>query len=518
MYRTFGESSGGPIGRGKSMQDYIVKMRGITKEFPGVKALDKVDFSLKSGEVLALLGENGAGKSTLMKVLSGVYQRDAGKIEIFGKEVGHWDNTKAQEAGVAIIHQELNMCSHLTVAQNIFLGREKTFSGVIDNRSMKKETADILGNLNMDLDPDELVGNLPVSKQQMVEIAKALSVNAKVLIMDEPTSALTSKEINDLFGIIRKLKSQGCGIVYISHRLEELQHIVDRVTIMRDGTHIKDMDFDNDKMDEIIANMVGREIKEKFPRVECDRGKTVLEVKNLNAGKMVKNISFTLHEGEIVGMAGLMGAGRTETTRALFGIDKKDSGEVYLDGKPVLIHNPMDAIAAGIVLAPEDRKKDGLCTRLSIKDNISLPNLDLLCSRLGIVNRKKERTMVNKAVDSLKIKLADVCGDAGGLSGGNQQKVVVGKWLARDSRVVIFDEPTRGIDVAAKVEIYNLMNKLKKEGIAILFVSSEMPEVLGISDRILIMCDGRITGELETKEATQDEILTYATRYEQKIT
>ncbi|MEG1780377.1 MAG: sugar ABC transporter ATP-binding protein [Clostridium sp.] len=499
------------------MNETIVKMKGIVKEFPGVKALDSVDFTLKSGEVLALLGENGAGKSTLVKILSGVYQRDSGEIEVFGHLVGHWDNIKAQEAGIAIIHQELNMCKHLTVAQNIFLGREEVSGGVLNNKKMNTETRAILNSLNMDLNPDMLVGDLPVSKQQMVEIAKALSINAKILIMDEPTSALTSKEIEDLFRIIHMLKEKGCGIVYISHRLEELQHIVDRVTIMRDGCHITDMDFDNGKMDEIISYMVGREIKEKFPRVACEKGKKVLEVKALNAGRMVRDISFELFAGEIVGMAGLMGAGRTETTRAIFGIDDKDSGEIWLDGKQVEIHEPIDAIRAGIVLAPEDRKKDGLCTRLSIKDNISLPNLDILCNKFGVVNKKKELDMTEKAVENLKIKLANVYSDAGGLSGGNQQKVVVGKWLARDSRVVIFDEPTRGIDVAAKVEIYHLMNQLKKEGIAILFVSSEMPEIIGISDRILVMCDGRITGELNTSEATQDQILMYSTRFENKM-
>ena len=338
-----------------------------------------------------------------------------------------------------------------------------------------------------------------------------------ILIMDEPTSALTSKEIDDLFVIIHKLRDEGCGIVYISHRLEELQHIVDRVTIMRDGKFITSGNFTDFSMDEIIANMVGREIKEKFPRVQCERGRKILEVKHLNAGRMVRDVSFDLYEGEIVGIAGLMGAGRTETTRALFGVDPKDSGEVILDGKPVKIHCPMDAIRAGIVLAPEDRKKDGLCTKLSISDNIALPNLDILCNSLGVVNRKKEREMVEKARSNLSIKMASAETDAGGLSGGNQQKVVVAKWLARNSRVVIFDEPTRGIDVAAKVEIYNLMNELKKQGIGVLFVSSEMPEVLGISDRIIVMCDGRVTGELDPRETTQNEVLEYATRFESKI-
>jgi ribose transport system ATP-binding protein len=313
------------------------------------------------------------------------------------------------------------------------------------------------------------------------------------------------------------LRSKGCGIVYISHRLEELQHIVDRVTIMRDGQYITAMNFKDATMDEIIAHMVGREIKEKFPHVECKKGKKIFEVKNLNAGRMVRDINFSLYEGEIVGFAGLMGAGRTETTRAIFGIDPKDGGEIILDGNQVTIRKPEDAIKAGIVLAPEDRKKDGLCTKLSIRHNIALPNLDLICDKLGVVRTKKEEEMCAEAVQNLKIKTPNVDVLAGNLSGGNQQKVVVGKWLARNSRVVIFDEPTRGIDVAAKVEIYHLMNNLKKSGIAVMFVSSEMPEVMGIADRIIVMCDGRITGELAAKGATQNEILTMATQFEKKI-
>lgn len=499
------------------MEEYIVDLDGITKTFPGVVALDNVKFDLKAGEVLALLGENGAGKSTLMKILSGVYTRDRGTMKVFGQEVQDITPKKAQEMGIAIIHQELNMCSHLTVAENIFLGREKTKSGVLSERKMMKEAGAILQKLNIDISPNAIVSDLAVSKQQMVEIAKALSTNAKVLIMDEPTSALTSKEIDDLFRIIRQLKSEGCGIVYISHRLEELQHIVDRVTILRDGQYITSMKFNVDNMEEIITYMVGREIKEKFPKVECEKGKKIFEVRNLNAGKLVRDINFEVFEGEIVGIAGLMGAGRTETTRAIFGVDEKDSGQIFLDGEEVVIHKPEDAIKAGIVLAPEDRKKDGLCTKLSIKDNIALPNLDIICNKMGVVSKKKETDMVNKAVKELKIKLANPDVDAGSLSGGNQQKVVVGKWLARNSRVVIFDEPTRGIDVAAKVEIYNLMNNLKKEGIGVVFVSSEMPEVMGVADRILVMCDGKITGELLVEEASQDKILKYATSFERKV-
>ncbi len=500
-----------------SKKETIVSMKDICKSFPGVKALDHVQFELCSGEVMALLGENGAGKSTLMKILSGVYTRDEGSLTIFGKEYGDLTPKLAQEVGVAIIHQELNMCRHLSVAENIFLGREKKNGIVLANAEMEREAASILNELKIDLDPRQVVGELPVSKQQMVEIAKALSTNARILIMDEPTSALTAKEIDDLFRIIKELRAKGCGIVYISHRLEELQYIVDRVTIMRDGQYITSMDFKDTTMDQIIANMVGREIKEQFPRVSCPKGKKIFEVKNLNAGRMVRDINFSLYEGEIVGFAGLMGAGRTETTRAIFGVDPKDGGEIILDGKTLTITNPKDAIQAGIVLAPEDRKKDGLCTKLSIRHNIALPNLDIICNKLGVVNRKKESEMCSDAVKNLKIKTPDVEINAGNLSGGNQQKVVVGKWLARNSRVVIFDEPTRGIDVAAKVEIYNLMNELKKQGIAVMFVSSEMPEVMGISDRIIVMCDGRITGELDAKGVEQSEILTLATRFEKKI-
>lgn len=498
------------------MGDVIVSMKNITKTFPGVKALDNVNFELRSGEVMALLGENGAGKSTLMKILSGVYTRDSGSMEIFGQEYGDLTPKKAQEIGVAIIHQELNMCRHLTVTENMFLGRELGGRFTLKESEMEAEASRILNDLKIDLDPRQTVGDLPVSKQQMVEIAKALSVNAKILIMDEPTSSLTAKEIDELFRIIRQLKAEGRGIVYISHRLEELQAIVDRVTIMRDGQYITSADFKDMTMDQIIANMVGREIKEQFPRISCEKGEKIFEVKNLNAGRLVRDINFSLYEGEIVGFAGLMGAGRTETTRAIFGVDPKTGGQFFLDGKEVKISCPMDAIRAGIVLAPEDRKKDGLCTKLSIRQNLALPNLDLVCNKLGVISGGREDELCEKAVKDLLIKTPGLEINAGNLSGGNQQKVVVGKWLARNSRVVIFDEPTRGIDVGAKVEIYNLMNKLKREGIAVMFVSSEMPEVLGIADRIIVMCDGRITGEVMAKETTQNEILKYATEFEKK--
>lgn len=501
-----------------SDSQYSVQMRNITKTFPGVRALDDVSFTLRPGEVMALLGENGAGKSTLMKILSGVYTRDSGEILLFGTSIeGDLNPRKAQALGVSMIHQELNMCSHLTVAQNIFLGKELTRGSLLSEREMNQQAKDVLDSLQIDIDPTMVLGSLAVSKQQMVEIAKALQSKAKILIMDEPTSALTSVEITQLFTLIRKLRSTGCSIVYISHRLEELQHIVDRVTIMRDGKFITEQPFSSLTMNQIISYMVGREIKEKFPRIPANRGKLALSIRNLNAGRMVRDISLDLYQGEILGIAGLMGAGRTETTRALFGVDPKESGDIVLEGKAVTITCPEDAIEAGLVLVPEDRKRDGLCIKLSVRENIGLPNLDILCNKAGIINRKRERTMVKKAVQDLGVKLPTSEVDASSLSGGNQQKVVVGKWLARDSKVVIFDEPTRGIDVAAKVEIYHLMNELKQNGIAVMFVSSEMPEILGVSDRILVMCDGRITGELDRSEATQEKIMEYATRFEHKL-
>ncbi|MCR5288379.1 MAG: sugar ABC transporter ATP-binding protein [Treponema sp.] len=500
------------------MADTIVKMEHISKTFPGVKALDNVRFELQSGEVMALLGENGAGKSTLVKILSGVYQRDSGSITIFGDELETVTPTVARQYGVAIIHQELNMCQHLTVAENIFLGREIiNRRGVLDNRLMNEQAKKVLESLSIELDPETLVGDLAVSKQQMVEIAKALSIDAKILIMDEPTSALTEKEIEELFRIIKSLKQKGVGIVYISHRLEELKHIVDRVTIMRDGQFITSGHFSDFTMDQIIAHMVGREIQEKFPHIPAQPTDVIMEVRNLCAGNQVKNVSFTVRKGEILGIAGLMGAGRTETTRAIFGVDKKECGQIYLNGKEVQINCPSDAIKCGIVLAPEDRRKDGLCTKLPVRENIALPNLDFLADKFGIVNTKAEKKLVQQAVDNFSIKLPNAEVNAASLSGGNQQKVVVAKWLSRKSNVVIFDEPTRGIDVGAKVEIYQLMNQLKEKGIGVVYVSSELPEILGMSDRILVMCDGHITGELKREEASQEAILKLATRFEKKV-
>ncbi|MBR0202870.1 MAG: sugar ABC transporter ATP-binding protein, partial [Synergistaceae bacterium] len=387
---------------------------------------------------------------------------------------------------------------------------------------MNKQAVEQLAKLGIhDIDPDEAVGNLTVGRQQMVEIAKALLINAKVLVMDEPSSSLSNAEITEMFRIVRELKAMGTAIVYISHRLQELHHIVDDVTIMRDGKYILEGTFDEltggnpDHMDKIIANMVGHEVTNQFPREDVPKGKKILEVKHLNAGKLVRDVSFEVYEGEVLGFSGLVGAGRTETMRAIFGADVKDSGEILLDGKPLNIYSPGSAIRQGIVLAPEDRKKEGLCTKLSIRDNIALPNLDIITlgSPTGRINKKTENEMIEKGKSSLTIKMAHAEVEAGSLSGGNQQKVVVAKWLARQSRVIIFDEPTRGIDVAAKVEIYEIINELKKQGVGVVIVSSELPEVMGISDRIIVMCNGKITGEVDPRNTTEEEIMTYATRF-----
>lgn len=498
-----------------SESEYAVVMEHITKTFPGVKALDDARLCLKPGEVMALLGENGAGKSTLMKILSGVYTRDSGAISIFGHNVeGDLDTNQARALGVAIIHQELNMCQHLTVAQNMFLGHEIMSGWKLNDAEMNRVARAQLENLGIhDVAPDTIIGELAVGRQQMVEIAKALLAKAKVLVMDEPSSALSNAEIEEMFRIVRELRDEGVAIVYISHRLQELHNIVDSVTIMRDGKYITEGKFADFTMDQIIASMVGREITEQFPRDDFTRGKKALEVRNLRAGRAVKGVSFEAYEGEVLGFSGLVGAGRTETMRAIFGADPKDGGEVILDGKNLKIDSPIDAIRQGIVLAPEDRKRDGLCTKLTIRENISLPNLEFIINAIGQINRTKENEMIEKGKAMLTIKMASADEEAAGLSGGNQQKVVVAKWLARNSRVIIFDEPTRGIDVAAKVEIYEIINQLKKQGVVVIIVSSELPEVMGVADRVLVMCNGRITGEVDPRHTTEQEIMTYATQF-----
>jgi ribose transport system ATP-binding protein len=493
----------------------LVRAEHISKSFSGVAALRDVQFDLQSGEVHALLGENGAGKSTLMKIISGVYTRDSGDFYVKGSRIaGNLSPQSAQSLGIGIIHQELNLCPHLTVAENIFLNRECTVAGVLNSKRQNEESRKYLKTLNLDIDPSTPVRELPVSKQQMVEICKTLSMNARIIIMDEPTSALTEKEIEDLFKVIALLKSEGRGIIYISHRLEELSRIVDRVTILRDGRYVKTLNFAETSLPEIISLMVGRTLTEKFPRIEVARGGKILEVKNLSSpgGVGVKNVSFDLYKGEIIALAGLMGAGRTELVRAVSGADRMSGGEIVLNGQTQRIRKPSDAIKSGLFCAPEDRKKDGLCVKMTLAENITLPSLDIV-SRYGIINRKKEARKSGEMVRSLRIKARNVEQYVRNLSGGNQQKVVVGKWLMRDAQVVIFDEPTRGIDVASKIEIYNIINELKKNGIGVMFVSSELPEVLGMSDRILVMCNGRITADLATRQTNQEEILRYATQY-----
>ena len=499
------------------MGNVLVQMKNISKSFSGTKVLKGVNLELGHGEILALLGENGAGKSTLMKILSGIYSKDSGEIYLDG-ELCHFQNPKeAQNKGVAIIHQEMNLCNDLSVSENIFLGREVMEGLSLNHKKMDEEAQKILDDLGISMKSTELAGDLKVSEQQMVEIAKALSQDAKVLIMDEPTSALSRKEIEDLFRVIRKLRDEGRGIIYISHRLDELRAIVDKVSILRDGENVISGDLKDFSIDDIIRHMVGREIQDKFPRILCEKGKEILRVESLNAGPKVRDISFSLYEGEILGIAGLMGAGRTEMTRALFGVDEKTSGKIYLFGEEVKANSPKDSIELGMALIPEDRRKDGLCTDLSIRENISLPNLDSIKNSLGVLSKDLELKISEDTIKSLNVKAKDREMISKNLSGGNQQKVVLGKWLVRNPKVILFDEPTRGIDIGAKVEIYQIMNELKKKGVGVLFISSEMEEVLGMSDRILIFCDGRITGELSREEANQENILKFATRYEEKV-
>jgi ribose transport system ATP-binding protein len=490
----------------------ILTMTDIDKSFAGVHALKKAKLELKTGEVHALMGENGAGKSTLMKILTGIYSKDSGKIVYEGKEVEYKNPKEAQSAGIVIVHQELNMMNHLTVAQNLFIGRE-TMGGVfINDGAMNKKAKELFKLLNIDINPKETMGNLTVGRQQMVEIAKAISSDAKVIVFDEPTAALTEKEIEDLFKIIRDLRSKDIGIIYISHRMDEIKKITDRVTVMRDGEYVGTVDSQTSTKDDIINMMVGRVVYEdpkQTSNVPAD-APVVLSVKNLNAGKMVRDVSFDLHKGEILGFSGLMGAGRTETARAIFGADKKDSGEIYVDGKKVDIKEPSDAVKAGIGYLSEDRKRYGIIVGKSVADNSVMACLENYTSG-GLINGRKVKQDSQKYVEALKTKTPSVEQLVMNLSGGNQQKVVIAKWLIRDSEILIFDEPTRGIDVGAKAEIYELMNKLVKEGKSIIMISSELTEVLRMSDRIVVMCEGRKTGELSIEEATQEKIMHYAT-------
>ncbi len=494
------------------MGEVILTMKGIDKSFPGVHALDHVDLEIRKGEVHALMGENGAGKSTLMKVLTGIYSKDEGTITYEGKEVTFSNPREAQAAGVVIVHQELNMMGHLTVAQNIFIGREIMSGGIIDDKKMNEEARKLFDKLNIDIDPTETMSRLTVGKQQMCEIAKAISHDAKVIIFDEPSAALTEAEIEELFKIIRDLREKQLGIVYISHRMDEIKVITDRVTVMRDGGYVGTLITKDCTKDDIINMMVGRVIYED-PKTESTVPKdapVVLRVEHLNAGKMVKDVSFELHKGEILGFSGLMGAGRTETARALFGADPKESGDVYVNGEKVEIKTPQDAVRCGIGYLSEDRKRFGIVVDKTVAENSTMASLERFMKGI-FINKKKEDQVSQEYVEALKTKTPGVDQLVVNLSGGNQQKVVIAKWLVRNCDILIFDEPTRGIDVGAKSEIYHLMNQLVAEGKSIIMISSEMTEILRMSDRIIVMCEGRKTGELGIEEATQERIMHAAT-------
>ncbi|EJD8776461.1 sugar ABC transporter ATP-binding protein [Escherichia coli] len=496
------------------MSETFLQMKHITKRFPGVLALNDVQFSLRRGEVHALLGENGAGKSTLMKILSGVYQPDEGEIIFEDKPVSFSDPLSAQDVGITIIHQEFNLFPELTVEENIFIGREfcKKNRWRLDEKQQRQATIEILQKLNLAIKPDTLVADLTVAQQQMVEIAKAISVNARILIMDEPTAALTETEIESLFRVTRLLKEQGTGIVYISHRLEELALIADRATVMRDGQYISTVDYECVKISDLIAMMVGRDLGNIYPRREALQQRIpVLEVNGLTRKGVLNDINFTLYRGEILGFAGLMGAGRTELARAIFGADSIDSGTLKLNGKETVIKDISDAIQQGISYLTEDRKKEGLALNLSVERNIMLGNYPEYSDRFGNVDSRRCQQTSEEQVKALRIKTPNLEQAALNLSGGNQQKIIIARWVCKDTDILIFDEPTRGIDVGAKLEIYELMNRLVAKGKSIIMISSELPEVLGMCDRILVMRSGRITGELSAKEATQEKIMQYAT-------
>jgi len=492
----------------------LLRMDGIYKSFPGVQALSDVRFELNYGEVHALVGENGAGKSTLMKILGGIYHKDAGRVSLEGKEVDITTPAMAQQLGISIIHQELNLMPHLTVAQNIFIGREPRGkpSFIVDDKATNEQAERLFGLLNLKLDPNTKVADLTVAKQQMVEIAKALSFNAKILVMDEPTAALTDTEIDELFRIIRQLREKGVGIVHISHRLEELKQISDLVTVMRDGKYIDTLKTGEASIDQIISLMVGRTIFEATPELpDIPSQEVVLEVRNLNRGRVLKDVSFDLKKGEILGFAGLVGAGRTEVARAIFGADKYDSGEIYIKGQQVHIKNPGDAVTHGIGYLSEDRKRYGLALGMDVKENVAMAAMKKFLSRIGWVDFNKISARGDLMVKALNIKTPSLEQKTKFLSGGNQQKVVVGKWLTADTEILIFDEPTRGIDVGAKSEIYKLLNDLAHQGKAIIMISSELPEILRMSHRVVVMCEGRVTGILNAAEATQENIMKFAT-------
>ena len=498
------------------MNEPLLEVQGISKSFPGVRALQDVQFRLEAGEVLVLVGENGAGKSTLMKILSGIYEKDAGTIRIDGREVEIAGPAEAQQLGISIIHQEMNLMPDLTVAQNIFLGREPRRGPMLDEKALNRSTAQLLADLGIPLDPKRRVADLTVAAQQMVEIAKALSFDARVLIMDEPTSALTDTEVETLFGLIDSLRASGTGIVYISHRMEELRRLADRVTVLRDGQYIGSLERSEIDVPTIIEMMVGRvlETSTRPELPETASHEVVMKVEGLSTRSLLKDVSFELRRGKILGFAGLMGAGRTETARAVIGADRTVSGTVEVHGQPVRIRQPADAVRHGIGYLSEDRKTLGLMLEQSVTSNTIAASYDRFTGLFGIVDDRRARRVAARYVEELRTRTPTVDQPVKLLSGGNQQKVVLAKWLVRDCEILIVDEPTRGIDVGAKEEIYRLLQRLAAEGKSIIVISSELPEVLRLSHRIVVMANGRVQGTLDSAEATQNSIMELATRFD----
>ena len=488
----------------------VLQMKGVKKYFPGVRALDGVDFELKKGEIHALLGENGAGKSTLIKILTGIYSMTEGSIHIKGEEV-HMKSVKdARDNRIAAIHQEICLVPYISVARNVYLGRElKTKLGLMDDKTMEEETQKLLDRLGMDIDASKEVRQYSIAQQQLIEIAKALALDAEILLMDEPTSSLTEKEVTKLFDTIRRLKDNGTSIIYISHRMEELFQLSDRVTVLRDGQYIGTYVTKDTTREELVAAMVGRQLTEFYVKDSVPQEEVFLEVKNLSREGVFQDVSFALRRGEILGVSGMVGAGRSEVARAIVGIDPKNSGEVLLEGKTLNIQKPIDAINAGIVLIPENRKEEGLVLENSVRFNTTLAVLKEFIR--GIFwNRKKEEDIVDSHIKSLNIRTPHQEQLILNLSGGNQQKVVIAKWLATQPKVLIMDEPTRGVDVGAKAEIYTIMNSLAKQGISIIMISSDLPEIINMSDRVLVMREGKLAGILNKDEIGQEQIMRYA--------
>lgn len=489
----------------------LLTMKNIHKSFPGVYALNSVNFELKAGEVHALLGENGAGKSTLIKVLGGIYTADRGEICIEGEKVVIDGVRAAQQNGIAIIHQELVLVPYMTVAENIFLGREPLKGKLVNTAKMNRDAQDLLDTYDMNIDAETLVGRLTIAQQQMVEIVKAISYNSKILVMDEPTSSISDKEVNFLFETMRTLTKKGVGIIYISHKMSELEQICDRVTVMRDGTYVGTEIVKDTTKDKLISMMVGRELTNYYTRDYTDAHEVVLKCENITDGKMAKGASFELRKGEIIGFSGLVGAGRSEVMKCIFGLSKDASGDIYLEGRKVVIKSPADAMKYGIALVPEDRKLEGIYKIQNIKFNTTIEVLNQFIKGI-FVNDDKEDNITQKYIDMMSTKTPSQEQLIGNLSGGNQQKVMIGRWLATSPKILILDEPTRGIDVGAKSEIYAIMNQLAKEGMSIIMISSELPEIINMSDRVYVMCDGRVTGCLNHKEVTQEKIMELAAK------